>query len=216
MRILFALTAVVLLACGSPRRRRARSSTRAPIQRRRAAARRSRRPREKEIVPVYAMSRRMECSSKHGDCVDDVQCNNQNTDQQPAGNDGVPPPPRSSRRRRRPACDSSERERQARLKQHRAIDEAIVSSIISTGLHDDAAADRCRHRLVRRHRHAPAEEPADAMREADRLLQAVIDRDAEADLALDPLRVVRHDAARLVVARASTSVFHAAPPPPST
>lgn len=53
---------------------------------------------EKEIVPNYAMSPRMECSSSHGDCVDDVQCNNQDTsngDQsQPTGNsDGVPPPP---------------------------------------------------------------------------------------------------------------------------
>jgi hypothetical protein len=25
--------------------------------------------------PVYEMANRMECSGKHGDCVDDVQCN---------------------------------------------------------------------------------------------------------------------------------------------
>lgn len=52
---------------------------------------------EKEIIPVYTMSGRMECSSNHGDCVDDVQCNNQaNPDQggtQTGGNDGNPPPP---------------------------------------------------------------------------------------------------------------------------
>ena len=30
---------------------------------------------EKEIVPVYAMEGRMECSTKQGECVDDVQCN---------------------------------------------------------------------------------------------------------------------------------------------
>ena len=57
---------------------------------------------EKEIQPVYAMEGRMECSSKHGDCVDDVQCNGaQQPAQQPSGNDtgtqqtgtGVPPPP---------------------------------------------------------------------------------------------------------------------------
>jgi hypothetical protein len=50
---------------------------------------------EKEIVPVYTQSGRMECSSNHGDCVDDVQCNGQTTDdtQQSTNNDGVPPPP---------------------------------------------------------------------------------------------------------------------------
>lgn len=52
---------------------------------------------EKEIVPNYAQTPRMECSSSHGDCVDDVQCNNQEGgDQaQPSGgnSDGVPPPP---------------------------------------------------------------------------------------------------------------------------
>lgn len=53
---------------------------------------------EKEIVPNYAQTPRMECSSAHGDCVDDVQCNNQEggdqTAQPSGGNsDGVPPPP---------------------------------------------------------------------------------------------------------------------------
>ena len=50
---------------------------------------------EKEIIPVYTQQGRMECSSAHGDCVDDVQCNNQGSDQQaqPSNTDGVPPPP---------------------------------------------------------------------------------------------------------------------------
>lgn len=53
---------------------------------------------EKEIVPVYEMVGRMECSTKHGDCVDDVQCNG--SQQQPGqtqaksqpSDNGVPPP----------------------------------------------------------------------------------------------------------------------------
>ena len=53
---------------------------------------------EKEIVPVYTQQGRMECSSAHGDCVDDVQCNGQpteggDTQQTQQNNDGVPPPP---------------------------------------------------------------------------------------------------------------------------
>lgn len=56
---------------------------------------------EKEIVPVYAMTGRMECSTKHGDCVDDVQCNASQPQPGEAGpaatpepaDTGVPPPP---------------------------------------------------------------------------------------------------------------------------
>jgi len=53
---------------------------------------------EKEIVPVYKMQGRMECSSVHGDCVDDVQCNASAPSEggpAPAGkaDNGVPPPP---------------------------------------------------------------------------------------------------------------------------
>lgn len=57
---------------------------------------------DKDIVPVYTMVGRMECSTQHGDCVDDVQCNgNQpvsNTPVEPgssssSSNTGVPPPP---------------------------------------------------------------------------------------------------------------------------
>ena len=54
---------------------------------------------EKEITPVYAMAGRMECSTKQGTCVDDVQCNGSQQAQQPGQtppatpDTGVPPPP---------------------------------------------------------------------------------------------------------------------------
>ena len=61
---------------------------------------------EKEIVPNYATVGRMECSTQHGDCVDDVQCNGsqQNPDTGTGtgdtggtppgtGGTGEPPPP---------------------------------------------------------------------------------------------------------------------------
>jgi hypothetical protein len=60
---------------------------------------------EKEIVPNYATTGRMECSTQHGDCVDDVQCNgSQNPDTGTGtgdtggtppgtGGTGEPPPP---------------------------------------------------------------------------------------------------------------------------
>ena len=58
---------------------------------------------EKEIVPNYSMAGRMECSTNHGECVDDVQCNGQNgstggDSSAPApssatGGAGQPPPP---------------------------------------------------------------------------------------------------------------------------
>lgn len=48
---------------------------------------------EKEIVPNYTMTPRMECSNSRGDCVDDVQCAGQDQPQPASNNDGVPPPP---------------------------------------------------------------------------------------------------------------------------
>ena len=56
---------------------------------------------EKEIVPSYTMSGRMECSTQQGECVDDVQCNGSQTPatgeggNTPAGTGGAgnPPPP---------------------------------------------------------------------------------------------------------------------------
>lgn len=93
MRILFGLTAVVMIACGSAPKKESsivnEGSDSAPT----CCCKTIPATAEKEIIPVYAMTGRMECSSNHGDCVDDVQCNSQNPDQQPANNDGVPPPP---------------------------------------------------------------------------------------------------------------------------
>lgn len=53
---------------------------------------------EKEIVPVYAMKGRMECSTANGECVDNVQCNGAGSGaagQAASGptDTGVPPPP---------------------------------------------------------------------------------------------------------------------------
>ena len=56
---------------------------------------------EKEIIPNYAMDGRMDCSSKHGDCVPDVQCNGsapgpttaEPTSTPKPADTGVPPPP---------------------------------------------------------------------------------------------------------------------------
>ena len=58
---------------------------------------------DKEIVPVYAMKGRMECSTDNGQCVDNVQCNGAGSAAGPAGpageaassptDTGVPPPP---------------------------------------------------------------------------------------------------------------------------
>jgi hypothetical protein len=51
---------------------------------------------EKEIVPNYAMAGRMECSTQHGQCVDNVQCNGSTpstSPDQPSSDTGVPPPP---------------------------------------------------------------------------------------------------------------------------
>lgn len=55
---------------------------------------------EKEIVPVYAVKGRMECSTENGECVDNVQCNGAGSAETagaagPSGptDTGVPPPP---------------------------------------------------------------------------------------------------------------------------
>ena len=50
---------------------------------------------DKEIVPLYAMAARMECSTSNGTCVDDVQCNGSHggTANPSSSSNGVPPPP---------------------------------------------------------------------------------------------------------------------------
>lgn len=43
--------------------------------------------------PVYEMSNRMECSTKQGECVPDVQCNKSEQPATPASSLDNPPPP---------------------------------------------------------------------------------------------------------------------------
>lgn len=97
MRILFGLTAVVMIACGTAPKKDSsivQEGSDVPTQ---CCCKTIPATAEKEIVPNYAMDGRMECSAQQGECVDDVQCNGslQDPDQgQPANNsDGVPPPP---------------------------------------------------------------------------------------------------------------------------
>jgi hypothetical protein len=92
MRILFAMT-VFALACGSPPKKDSaivQDKEMAPT----CCCKTIPQVGEKEIVPNYNMTGRMECSSNNGECVDDVQCQGQEGGQaaQSSG-DGVPPPP---------------------------------------------------------------------------------------------------------------------------
>lgn len=92
MRILFAVTALAI-ACGGSNPKKESSIVEGDVPQS-CCCKTIPATAEKEIVPVYAQSGRMECSSNHGDCVDDVQCANSGSDQaQPSGNEGVPPPP---------------------------------------------------------------------------------------------------------------------------
>ena len=98
MRILLAMT-VFAFACGGPKAKTESSmvnegAEQAPT----CCCKTIPATAEKEIVPVYEMKPRMECSSANGDCVDDVQCAGKEGPTQEAqpsgtGNDGVPPPP---------------------------------------------------------------------------------------------------------------------------
>ena len=49
--------------------------------------------RRERFERVYAMTERMECSSQQGECVDDVQCANNEGSGASSNSDGVPPPP---------------------------------------------------------------------------------------------------------------------------
>lgn len=94
MRILFALT-VFAFACGGPKAKTESSIVNEGEQTPTCCCKTLPTTAEKEIVPNYAMSGRMECSAANGDCVDDVQCSQEGGTEgaQPAGADGVPPPP---------------------------------------------------------------------------------------------------------------------------
>jgi hypothetical protein len=92
MRILFAVTAFAI-ACGSPPKKES-SIVESEVPQG-CCCKTLPTTAEKEIVPVYTQTGRMECSSQHGDCVDDVQCNTQGEGggEQSSGGDGNPPPP---------------------------------------------------------------------------------------------------------------------------
>src|SRR5512137_969611 len=92
MRILFALTAFAI-ACGGSTAKKESSIVQEGDVPQQCCCKTLPSTAEKEIVPQYAMSGRMECSSQHGDCVDDVQCNAAGGDQPASGGDGVPAPP---------------------------------------------------------------------------------------------------------------------------
>jgi hypothetical protein len=93
MRILFAVT-LFAIACGSSPKKESSIVSEGSDMSPNCCCKTIPATAEKEIVPNYSMQGRMECSSSHGDCVDDVQCNNQGSDQaQPGNSDGVPPPP---------------------------------------------------------------------------------------------------------------------------
>lgn len=92
MRILFAVTAFAI-ACGSSTGKKESSIVESDVPQQ-CCCKTLPTTAEKEIVPVYAQAGRMDCSSQHGDCVDDVQCANSPAGEgTQGGNDGVPPPP---------------------------------------------------------------------------------------------------------------------------
>jgi hypothetical protein len=74
MRILFAVTAFAI-ACGGSTGKKESSIVEAEVPQQ-CCCKTLPTTAEKEIVPVYAQTGRMDCSSQHGDCVDDVQCTN--------------------------------------------------------------------------------------------------------------------------------------------
>ena len=79
MKLLFALTLVVV-ACGGP----AKKPEGAIVHETGSAAPetcccKSFPPTSDDGKPAYAMAARMLCSTDHGECVDDVQCNASNT-----------------------------------------------------------------------------------------------------------------------------------------
>lgn len=93
MRILFGLTAVVMIACGTAPKKESSIVQEGSEQSPTCCCKTIPATAEKEIVPNYTMQNRMDCSGAQGSCVDDIQCNAQNQDQAQPSNDGNPPPP---------------------------------------------------------------------------------------------------------------------------
>lgn len=94
MRILFAVTALVV-ACGSPPKKESAIVSEGSDTSTTCCCKTIPPVGEgaNDILPVYAIVGRMDCSSQRGDCVDNVQCNNIQAPEQAPANDGVPPPP---------------------------------------------------------------------------------------------------------------------------
>jgi hypothetical protein len=147
MRYLLALT-VVVIACGGPRaKKETLGNDDTPVN---CCCKTIPATAEKEITPVYASENRMECSTKQGQCVPDVQCNGSQAqslviDREQPRRSVVTPGSASPRSRSR----RSERELEARLKQHRAIDELARVLFHGHGTTRNTTAHRSRHRLVR-------------------------------------------------------------------
>jgi len=103
MRIL-AATLLVAAACGGPQHKHEGAVVEGSDTPATCCCKTNPDTAEKEIQPVYTMVGRMECSTQHGDCVDDVQCNGSQPAQNAGGGEGgstptqtggngVPPPP---------------------------------------------------------------------------------------------------------------------------
>lgn len=105
MRILVA-SLLALAACGGPQQKKESSIVEGGDTPATCCCKTMPETAEKEIVPSYTMEGRMECSTKHGGCVDDVQCNGSQQPGTPSspnstpaktgdqqGSTGVPPPP---------------------------------------------------------------------------------------------------------------------------
>jgi hypothetical protein len=90
MRTLLALT-VIVAACGSPQKKKESSMNEGSDVPVNCCCKTIPTTAEKEIIPNYAVEGRMECSTKQGECVPDVQCNGAQAQQ--TNSDGVPPPP---------------------------------------------------------------------------------------------------------------------------
>jgi hypothetical protein len=91
MRTLFAIT-VLAIACGAPPKKESAIVPEGdtPMT---CCCKTLPTTAEKEIVPSYQMENRMECSSRNGDCVDDVQCSASAGGSEMGGGDGAPAPP---------------------------------------------------------------------------------------------------------------------------
>jgi hypothetical protein len=75
MKRLIAMLAFAVVACGGPQHKKEGSTVEGADVPATCCCKTIPQTAEKEIIPVYAMEGRMECSTKQGECVDDVQCN---------------------------------------------------------------------------------------------------------------------------------------------